>query len=132
MLHTSVTTCTRHPANHRDATVSQTTPIMLPFFVRCQAQPQLSTTASYRHIFDTPWASGDAHIHTRRFTPEPTELPYGCINSRWCVEQRRYTDRGPPRCSSAFLKTKKNMNASKPSNQSNGLGGTIGCNGSLM
>ena len=30
------------------------------------------------------------------------------------------------------FENKKNMTASKPSNQSNGLGGTIGCKGSPM
>ena len=31
-------------------------------------------TASHRNTFDTKWASGDAQIHTRRFTP--AKLPH--------------------------------------------------------
>ena len=34
-------------------------------------------TASHRYTFDTLWASGDAQIHTRRFTP--AKLPHCSI-----------------------------------------------------
>ena len=34
-------------------------------------------TASHRNTFDTLWASGDAQIHTRRFTP--AKLPHCSI-----------------------------------------------------
>ena len=106
---------------------------MLPF-VRYQAQPQWSTTVSYRHTFDTPWASGDAHIHTRLvgLLLQSYLIDVSILGGAW-NSGAAPADRCLPRCSSAFLKTKKNRNASKPSNQSNGLvGGTIGCKGPPM